>query len=72
MKKGGKEMADDKDKGEFKYEVENPQCTSMVGPQEFRVLDETEEYYIIKKEGGTVGAVEKSKVIVVVISGYIT
>jgi hypothetical protein len=35
-------------------------------------LDETEEYYVIQKEGGTIGAVEKSKVRVVTISGYIT
>lgn len=40
-------------------------------PQEFRVLGETDEYYVIQKEGG-IGAVEKDKVRVVVISGYIT
>lgn len=41
-------------------------------PSEFRVLGETEEYYVVQKEGGKIGAVEKDKARVVIISGYIT
>jgi len=46
--------------------------TYMNPPKQFIVLDETEEYYIFQKEDGTPGAIEKDKVKVVVISGYIT
>lgn len=37
----------------------------------FKVVDSTEDYYVFKRDDGTVGAVEKDKVRVVTISGYI-
>lgn len=39
--------------------------------KEFKVLGETEEHYVIQKEDGTPGAIEKEKATVVVISGLV-
>lgn len=45
--------------------------TYCQGPKEFKVLDETEEYYVIEIEGKP-GAIEKSRCRAIKISTYIT
>lgn len=57
---------------ELKGKLPEASVTYLVRPQEFRVLGETEEYYVIELPDGKPSAIEKDKTTVVVISGYIT
>lgn len=63
----------DKTHGRVNEKVVFPEIrvSTYIPQATFKVVEETKEHYIFKREDETLGAVEKDKVRVVVISGYI-